>query len=280
MKLFIYRFEAMTTPCELQIYSHNKSQADQSANHILQEVKRLEKKFNYFSADSYLSAINQREVTHLDQESHTLLQRAKHYYTRTEKIFDITIGTIKDLYRTSTSLSQLQTEKERLQAFVGCEHFTLKKSKITFNNPYTKIDLGGFIKEYAIDRAVMLVKKRGIASALVDFGGDIYALGTKPNGHPYTIGLKDPKDPNCIALHVILENEALTTSGSYERQNNIQNKSFSHILSRKKETSLHHAVTIVSSSCLESGVFSTSLCIDPSMKTPEGIRVYKFGYLF
>jgi thiamine biosynthesis lipoprotein len=267
----------MTTPCELQIYSHNKSQADQSAQHILQEAKRLEKKFNYFSPDSYLSAINQREVTHLDQESHTLLQRAKHYYTRTEKIFDITIGTIKDLYRTSTSLAQLQTEKEKLQAFVGCEHFTLKRSKVTFDNPYTKIDLGGFIKEYAVDRAVMLLKKRGITSALVNFGGDIYALGTKPNGHPYTIGLKDPKDPNCIALQVILENEALTTSGSYERQHTIQDKPFSHILSRKKETSLHHAISVVSASCLESGIYSTSLCVKPLMKIPERIKVYKLS---
>ncbi len=267
MRKFIYKFEAMSTACELLIYHQDKSIADESAMSVLNEVKRLEQKYNYYSSDSLLSSINTRKTKLIDSETKSILQRAKQYYSATNKIFDITIATIKDLYTKETDLSSLSLKKEELLKYVGCEHFSLKKEKIIFDNEYTKIDLGGFVKEFAVDRAVVMLKKNKITSALVNFGGDIYALGTKPDGSKFKVGIKDPNDRSKYAQEVELENQALTTSASYERSYTIEEKTFSHIISKKSNYSDKSSVSVISRNCVESGIYSTSIMIDKEITT-------------
>ena len=266
-KKFIYRFIAMTTPCEVIIYSNNKIKSDEIANKILIEVKRLENKYNYFNENSIISKINKRIEIELDNETKSILQRAKLYYKSTNGIFDITIATIKDLYRNSQNIENLNKEKENLLKFIGVEHFKINKNKIKFDNNFTKIDLGGFVKEYAVDRTVNILKKHKIKSALINYGGDIYALGKKPNGDKFKIGIKDPKNKNTNKYLVEIENEALTTSASYERSTKIENKEYSHIINKNENDNNIISASVISKTCVESGVFSTSLMIDSSINT-------------
>jgi len=267
LKKHIYTFEAMSTPCELILYAEHKEKADNAAKAVLQETKRLEKKYNYYDKTSLLSQLNLRETDHIDRETKELLQRAKQYYKLTHGIFDITVATIKDLYTTQTTEESLQTEKEKLLAHVGCEHFSLKKEKLHFDNPFTKIDLGGFVKEYAVDRAVSVLKRYKILSALVNYGGDIYALDKKPDGTPFVVGIKDPRNPSEHKKMVALENQALTTSASYERHYQIEGHLYSHIISTKSKTSVANSVSVISQSCVESGIYSTALMIDKDIET-------------
>ncbi len=273
MQQFIYKFETMSTPCELIVFDNSKSKADSVAQAIVQESKRLEKKYSYYNPTSLLCKINSREVKQLDSETKSILQRAKQYYSATNGIFDITVATIKDLYTTLKNQTELEEEKARLLPFVGCEHFVIKKEKIIFDNPYTKIDLGGFVKEYAVDRAVTIVKKNKIAAALINFGGDIYAHGKKPDGKKFKVGIKDPKNRTNHAEFIELENEALTTSASYERNYTIENKTYSHIISKNESSQTPHSVTVISPSCVESGIYSTALMIDPTLQTSNRVLI-------
>ena len=271
MKKHIYRYEAMSVPCELILYSKQKSEADSAAQAILSETKRLEKKYNYYDTDSYLSQINSRATSDLDQESKNLFSRAKQYYKLTAGIFDISIATIKDLYKESLDVNELESKKKILLPYVGCERFNIKREKLVFDNEFTKIDLGGFVKEYAVDRAVVILKKRKITSALVNYGGDIYALGQKPDKKKFKIGIKNPLNLKEYAQEVELENQALTTSASYERNYKIDDKTYSHIISKKDYESQPNSVSVISNSCVESGVYSTALMIDKSLKTDNRV---------
>lgn len=273
MAKFVYKFSAMSTPCEVILYTHDKSKADSVARSILNEAKRLEKKYNYYDTYSYLSQINLRSTKELDNESKSLLKRAKEYYIKTNGVFDITIATIKNLYTELNSLEDLKLQKSKLSQYVGCEHFEIKKNKIVFDNEYTKIDLGGFVKEYAVDRAVTIIKKNKIDSALINYGGDIYALGVKPNNEMFKVGIKNPANPSLKKVEVELQDQALTTSASYERNYTIQAKTFSHILSKDKNASISGSVSVISSNCVESGVYSTSLMLDKNIKTENKIIV-------
>jgi thiamine biosynthesis lipoprotein len=267
MATFLYKFHAMSTPCEITIYHDSKSKADETASMVLKETKRLEKKYNYFDENSLLSQLNHRQERHLDSETKTLLQRAKGYYHDTNHLFDVTIATIKPLYHDRQNLTNLKREKEALLAYVGCEHFSIKKSQLIFDNPYTKIDLGGFVKEYAVDRATMLLKKRKIASGLINFGGDIYALGKKPNGEKFKIGIVNPYNKENHAHYIEISNQALTTSASYERSIQIEESIYSHILSKEEMLDSPASVTVISPSSVESGVYSTAIMIDKRLKT-------------
>jgi len=271
MKKFVYRFEAMSTPCELILYSLKKEQAEYAAQAVLAEVKRLENKYNYYSKTSFLSSINSRECSELDQESKTLLSRAKQYYKLTDGVFDITIATIKELYSNESDPKKLEEKKSDLMQYVGCEHFNIKRQKIVFDNAFTKIDLGGFVKEYAVDRAVSILKKRKILSALVNFGGDIYALGSKPDGTHFQIGIKDPKNREKFVTEVTLLNQSLTTSASYERNFQVGKKTYSHIISKVEITNKPLSVSVIANSCIESGVYSTSLMINKEIQTKNRV---------
>ena len=273
MKKYIYRFEAMSTPCELILYSTLKESADRAAKAVLSETKRLEKKYNYYDKESYLSQINSRQTSKLDKESKDLLSRASQYYKLTDGIFDITIATIKDLYKTSLHVEKLELKKSELMPYVGCEHFALKKDKIIFDNDFTKIDLGGFVKEYAVDRAVAVLKKNKITSALVNYGGDIYALGKKIDGSHFKVGIKNPQNTDEYAQEVELYNQALTTSASYERNYRIEDRVYSHIISKGKENNQVKSVSIISENCVESGVYSTSLMISPNLQTDNKVII-------
>lgn len=263
---YLYKFEAMSTPCELHLYHNSKQKADSVAKMVLEEAKRLEKKYSYYKEDSFLSLLNRREVSLLDHESKSLFQRASQYYKRTEKIFDITVATFKPLYTQNLSKDELQTKKEGLLPFVGCEHFTIKRDKISFDNSYTMIDLGGFVKEYAVDRAVLIIKKHKIKSALINFGGDIYAIGKKPNGELFRVGIVDPENRDQKKLFVKICDEALTTSASYERFYKIEDEVYSHIFSKDNMMNSPKSVTVISPSCVESGVYSTALMVNHALK--------------
>jgi thiamine biosynthesis lipoprotein len=237
------------------------------ASEILKSSKRLEKKYNFYSSDSLLSQINRREVSKIDMQTKEILTRAKRFYIKTEKIFDITMGTLK-VTRELQTIEELERRVEELMPFVGVEHFKIRRNRISFDNPYTLIDLGGVVKEFAVDMAVKLLKRAKIESALVNFGGDIYALGRKPNGERFSVGIKNPLNPREFLHNIELENQALTTSASYERNYKIEDKIYSHIISKGSSENEILSASVISPSTLESGVYSTSLMIKPNLKVP------------
>jgi len=255
--LEIYKFTSMTSPCEIQIYSNNKQNADNCAKDILLECKRLEDKYNFYDKLSYLSSLNKRDTNTLDNESKVLLQRAKQYYKKTNKIFDITLNTFKSA-KEYKSIKEYLNMKDKLQAYIGCEHFEIKKNKLYFDNEFTKIDLGGFVKEYSVDQALKIIKKYKINSALINFGGDIYAHGLKLNNQKFKISITNPLKSNETLFDLEICNEALTTSASYERNIILEDKKISHILNINESRDILSA-TVISSSCVQAGVYSTAL---------------------
>jgi len=267
MQKYIYKFIVMTSPCEIHIYANNETLSRNTAKKILIMAKKLEEKYNFYNPNSYLSTLNQRKTDKLDVQTKDLLTRAKLFYTKTDEIFDITMGTLTDA-RKQKSIEKVEEEVAKLKPYIGVEHFKIKKEKLNFDNPYTLIDLGGFVKEFAVDQAVKILKKEKISSALINFGGDIYALGTKPNGEPFSIGIKNPLNPNEYLTHANISNQALTTSASYERSHMVEEKNYSHIISTKELQTQIVSATVISSSVVESGVFSTALMIDPTLMTP------------
>lgn len=265
---WVYKFEAMTTPCELILISGDKHRTDNCAKAILTEAKRLEKKFNYYDPDSLLSRINRRQTDELDAETKAILQRAVKYYALTDRIFDITVATIKELFRNEKAHASLLEKQTALMPYVGCDHFKLKKNRIVFDNPHTKIDLGGFVKELAVDHAVRITRKYKIASALINFGGDVYALGRREDGTKFRVGIKNPSDPSKHIAWFELEEEALATSASYERSYLIEDRTYSHIIAGGGPALTPPlSATVISANCVESGVYATALMINPEFKT-------------
>lgn len=249
-----YQFEVFTSPCEVTLYDISKQKADTLASQILKNSKHLELKYTFFNSTSYLSKLNNREEQVLDFETKDILTQTRTLYDMTNGVFDISVGTIKNLH------------EDLLKQFVGIKNWEIKKDKLVFSNPYTKLDLGGVIKEYAVDKAVQLLKKSKISSALINFGGDLYALGNKPDGSPFSIAIKDPLNPSQKFTSIALSNSALTTSAHYERAG--------HIIGEKNSIL---SSTVFGQKALWCGAFSTAYLIDERVELPKGYKSFNIS---
>jgi FAD:protein FMN transferase len=277
--VYRYQFEAFTSPCELHIDAPSQSVADTFSKAVFENAKRLERLYSFFKSDSEIYALNERTSdTHiLSNELSGLIGLALFYTDATQGVFDIaTAGTLKHLSKLST-LIEYQNQKKQLTPFASSFHLILEGNQLTFTNPYTKIDFGGLVKEYAVDQSIFILQSLGVSSALVNFGGDIAAIG-KCENFSWRIGIQDPEDEENNLMEVDLEDVSLCTSGHSKRFTQIESEKISHIISSKENCEGTSQVSIIAPTTVDAGVWSTALLINPMLNIPEHIKVV-FTYL-
>jgi thiamine biosynthesis lipoprotein len=273
MKLFEFQFYAMTTPCKVKLYTDCAEKANDCFLKIKHNTLLLEKKYNFYDEKSYLSReINSRKrnKVSIDNQTFEILKQIRQLSIDTNGVFDITVGTLKECYKLDT-VAKVQSCLKKKTPYTGLNSYFLKDKKLHFKDKTTLIDLGGVIKEYAVDEAIKIAKNRNIQTALINFGGDIYGYGLKPDNNPFSIAIKNPANPEENIAIIPLENQALTTSANYERYVEIEGKSFSHIIGDMSNDII--SSTIISDSVLKSGVYSTVFMLDTHTDIPTDMGV-------
>jgi len=269
---FIHRFSAMTTACELLFYSPCTQQL---AQHIEQEVRRLEQRYNFHSPDSWLSrALNARpqSAVRLDGEALQVLSRVSALSQATAGAFDITVGTLSAALAAARSLADVAQIKRQYADAMGPASWRIEGDYLHCNHPDTRFDLGGVIKEYAVDVAVRLARAAGVSSGLINFGGDLYALGLKPNGERFVAAVPDPAQLSQPLFALDLEDQALTTSAHYARSRPLKDGQLSHlVLSCPDAPQALQSASVVSASALLSGMYSTALLLNAELSLPAGV---------
>ena len=133
---------------------------------------------------------------------------------------------------------------------------------IRFHGEGARLDLGSAAKGYAVDRAVDALRARGIAKALVVAGGDLYALGTAPDGEPWEIGIQSPNDERALAGRLHLADRAVATSGTYRQFFRYRGHKYHHLMdpvtARPRETPMQ-SLTVVADSVMHADVATTAL---------------------
>lgn len=182
--------------------------------------------------------------------------------------FDVaTAGTLNEASFSST-LQEYKNKINKLLPFASSTHMQLEKNKLTFSNNFTKIDLGGLVKEYAVDESILLLKEAGVVSALVNFGGDVAAYGTF-NSALWNVGIENPSNLELNLCEVSLKNSALCTSGHSKRFYQIEDEKISHIISNEKNS--YHQISLIAPTAVDAGVWYTSLLINPNLELPAHI---------
>ncbi len=146
--------------------------------------------------------------------------------------FDITIGKVTDLWDFHSEnpvIPKNEDIKAALSA-VDYKQISIEGDTVTMNNPKGEINLGGIGKGYIADRAAEYLKEHGVTNAIINFGGNIIAIGDKM-GSPFKIGVEMPySDRNDIVGYVETEDATLVTSGIYERYFEVDDKKYHHII--------------------------------------------------
>ncbi len=132
---------------------------------------------------------------------------------------------------------------------------------IVLHDAEAALDLGGVAKGYAVDRAVDALRRWGITRALVNVGGDLYALGTAEDGEPWRVGVQSPFDPAKLATTLAVEDQAVATSGDYERYFEYHHHRYHHLLDpatgAPRETP-RHSLTVTGSTCVAADAAGTA----------------------
>lgn len=254
----------MGTRCEIRLFASDAESAARVFLACAAEVNRLENKYSRYRPGNFLHAINvaaqQGGETQVDAECASLLDYADACYRQSEGLFDITSGILRKVWNFDRpALPDPAALAQTLRA-VGWQHVRRDGLRLRFARPGMELDFGGIVKEYAVDRAVAVCREHGIAHGVVDMGGDIAAIGPDPDGEPWRIGVRHPRQPEREVASIAIAHGALATSGDYERCIVIDGKRYSHILSPRSGWPVQGlaSVTVVAGQCVVAGSISTT----------------------
>jgi thiamine biosynthesis lipoprotein len=125
------------------------------------------------------------------------------------------------------------------------------------------IDTGSFTKGYAVDCASRILKKEGVARALITAGGTVLALGEKPGGVLWQVGIRHPREEGGLLGAVPLEGRAISTSGDYERFYRVKGKRICHIIDPRSGQPVESAqsISVIAPTAMASDFLSTALFV-------------------
>jgi thiamine biosynthesis lipoprotein len=137
-----------------------------------------------------------------------VLEAAVDLYRRSAGAFDIAVAPVlQDLGMLPRGKDDCSLASGELATTATIE--LLRDHQVRFQHPDARIDLGGIAKGFAVDRAINVLRDHGMPHGLVNAGGDLAALGP----HAETVHLRDPRDPSRLMLGLVIENQALASSG-------------------------------------------------------------------
>jgi thiamine biosynthesis lipoprotein len=263
MNLYTHSFQAMGTRCETQLYAANADTAARAAAAVQADVERLEAAYSRYRDDSFLSRINRVAATGgsitVDDETAHLLDYAATCHAESGGLFDITSGVLRRAWNFKSGRLPEAAVVQQLLQQVGWHKLRWQSPVLEFPEPGLELDFGGVVKEYAADRAATLCRQHGADHALINLGGDIRIAGPHPDGSPWRIAIRDPRDANSVLQTLELFSGALASSGDYERCIEIDGVRYGHILNPLTGWPVRHmaAVSVAADFCVVAGSAAT-----------------------
>ncbi|HWX36826.1 MAG TPA: FAD:protein FMN transferase [Steroidobacteraceae bacterium] len=227
------------------------------------EVVRIERRYSRYRADSELSRINAVAArggsVDVDAETAALMEYAKACYTKSGGVFDITSGVLRAVWDFSRACLPGQDAVEALLPRIGLDKVAVSDGRLHFAEAGMELDFGGLAKEYAADRAAEVCASAGARHGFVDLAGDIRIVGPRPDGAPWMIGIRHPRDAQIVVSKVAMSMGGLATSGDYERFIEIDGRRYCHLLDPRTGWPVRglSSVTVISDRCLVAGSLST-----------------------
>ncbi|NNC66899.1 MAG: FAD:protein FMN transferase [Gammaproteobacteria bacterium] len=263
LELFTFPFKAMGSPCELRLYANDKKTASQIANDAIAEVNRLEIKYSRYRNDSVTTKINNsagnKNGIKIDTETALLLNYAQVGYEQSAGLFDITSGILRKAWDFRSNKIPEQQEIEALLPLIGWNKLIWNPSILCLPLQGMELDFGGYVKEYAADVAANFCILAGIQGGLVNLGGDICIIGPHPDGSPWKVGIRHPRNPSMPMSFVMLSKGGLASSGDYERFMMVDGIRYAHILNPHTGMPVNTlaSTSVCAEQCVVAGTSST-----------------------
>jgi thiamine biosynthesis lipoprotein len=241
----------MGTRIAVQLWAASAREASEAIDAVMADMHRTDRLMSTYKPESQLSQVNahafERPVE-VDPDIIEVLLHALEYSRLSDGAFDVTYASVGHLYDYRHRQRPCDAQIEAALQSVDYRQVEVDRQRCTvrFHRPGMRIDFGGIAKGWACDRGVAILRRLGIAHGMVNAGGDTTFLGDR-RGKPWIVGIQDPRNREAVVARIPLADEAISTSGDYERYFDHDGTRHHHILVPGTGKSPHavHSVTVV-----------------------------------
>lgn len=235
-------------------------------NKCAEICKKYDVMFSRTNEKSEISRINNANgnpVT-VSDETIEIIEEGIYYGDLSNGAFDITIGTVSCLwdFKSDKHLIPLDSSIQSAISNINYKNISIQDNTVQLKNPNMKLDVGALAKGYIADKIKTLLLENNVEHAIIDLGGNVLVLGTKPDGSNYNIGIQKPFDETGVPYtSVKINDQSAVTTGIYQRYFEKGGKLYHHILDPQTgypcQNNLY-SVTIVTDSSLDADALSTT----------------------
>lgn len=283
-KPFKKSFIAMGSFVDIAIYDQNVKHLPAIMAKAEEEIFAIERLMSSFTEKSDLAKINRAagyDTAVVDPRLCEVMTAAKEIGQRTAGTFDPTVLPLLKLYGLRDNHPRIPnaTSLEKTLALVDYRQIDVNSAgnRIGLARQGAAADLGGIAVGYAVDRAVAVLKAHGIERAVINAGGEVYALG-KPQGQEgWQIGIQHPRIPNRLAGKVVIADKAISTSGNYESNALADNRKVGHLCDPQTGamTDPMLSSTIIADTTMEADALATATFLMGTKKASSFITAQK-----
>lgn len=266
----------MGTEVSVYLWSDDPEAGQAAIDDVFTEAARIDRLMSTYRDESEISEINRNAATlpvHTGDELFKLIARSLEISKLTAGAFDITYDSVGQHYdfREHERPDRQTVEAEREN--IDFKLVTLDSAAQTtrFQKHGVRINLGGIAKGYVVECAIELLRRRGIENAIVTAGGDSGLLGDR-RGRPWIVGIRDPRKEGEVVISLPLQDEAVSTSGDYERFFDEDGVRYHHIIhpATGAPVSGVHSATVIGPDAVMTDALSTSVFV---MGVQAGMRL-------
>ncbi len=229
-------------------------------------LRQIDNEFSLTSESSLIQDINENAAkgpVPINEDIKEVIETSLRYSELSNGVFDISVEPLVSLWGIGTEAPKLPSQDEIDEAIskIDYRNITLEDGSISFESPDTKLDLGAIAKGYAADKIVKYLKDQNIERAIINLGGNVYALGHKSEDSDWRIGIQDPNaDRGGIVGSLAVSNKSVVTSGLYERYFEKDGVRYHHILNANNGYPIENellGVSILSDKSIDGDALST-----------------------
>lgn len=262
---------------KIRVFADSEAKGNEAIEKAFDRIVEIENRMSTSIEGSDINTINKNaggEAVKAEAETISVIEKGIRYADITNGTFNIGIGSLIELWGIGKDWQKVPTGAEILQAksHTDLSKLEMTENQVSIKDPEMRIDLGGIAKGYAVDEAARVLRENGINSGFVNMGGDVYALGSKPDGSPWNVGIQNPEiGVGGVIAKIELVDQSIVTSGDYERYFIENGQHYHHILDpetgypSKNEL---NSVTIISEKAIDGDALSTAVFV---MGLEEGL---------
>lgn len=215
-------FTAMDTGMTLTVHAADQAAADGAADACQQRVRELDALLAPAGEGSELARANAAGGAPVEVSASVgaLVDEALVVARETNGAFDPTVYPLTDAWGFTDGNHRVPAPDEIAALLTRVDYGAVQVNAAAGTlalDGGAQVDVGGVAKGFAADELSMLLRERGVTSALFDLGGNVTALGSKPDGSLWKVGIADPSAPDRLAGALSVQDATVSTSGAYQR---------------------------------------------------------------